>query len=165
MRGPRAAYAFTPTPAQSLRLSRARLVRSAGLGFDSAFSGSGLKQPPPWARDALGVSRCPVRRNPLYPRKSTLTEDLARVALGEHTVAQLSRAHVDFELKRGSIRERAAPLGHDSGYQTQTTGAHSAPNTRHSSLGPPLKPERTRARRPIGRRKAGSSPQAGRCMG
>lgn len=56
-------------------------------------------------------------------------EDLARVALGEHTVAQLSRAHVDFELKRGSIRERAAPLGHDSGYQTQTTAAHSAPNT------------------------------------
>lgn len=56
-------------------------------------------------------------------------EDLARVALGEHTVAQLSRAHVDFELKRGSIRERAAPLGHDSGYQTQPTAAHSAPNT------------------------------------
>lgn len=69
-------------------------------------------------------------------------EDLARVALGEHTVAQLFRAHVDFELKRGSIRERAAPLGHDSGYQTQTTAAHSAPNTRHSSLGPLWRPER-----------------------
>lgn len=63
-------------------------------------------------------------------------ENLARVALGEHTVAQLFRAHVDFELKRGRVCERAAPLGHDSGYQTQTTAAHSAPNTRHCALGP-----------------------------
>lgn len=47
LRGPRAAYAFTPTRAQSPRRSRARLVRSAGLGSDSDFSGSRLKQRPP----------------------------------------------------------------------------------------------------------------------
>lgn len=134
--------------AQPLRQSRAGLSARQDSVSTRMSPRAARSSLPPWARDALGVSRWPVRRSPLYPRKSTLTENLARVALGEHTVAQLFWAHVDFELKRGSIRERAAPLGHDSGYHTQPTAAHSAPNTRHSALGPLLRP--ARARRPIG---------------
>lgn len=120
-----------PRPSQFLRLPCARLDRSAGLGFNSAFSGSGLKPEaasnPGLAtrRPEPGVCSCSVRRGQLYPPNPALTEHFARVALGEHTAAQLSRAHMDFELQRGSVRERAAPLGHVSGYRTRTRAPRS----------------------------------------
>lgn len=66
------------------------------------FSRSGLRLPLPPGVATLrpvGISRCPTRAaRPALPQNSALTEDLARVAFGEHTAAQLSRAHMDLEL-------------------------------------------------------------------
>lgn len=49
---------------------------------------------------------------------------------------------MDFELERGCVCERAAPLGHGSGYQTQPSAARSAPRAEHTSRRPRTAAER-----------------------
>lgn len=112
-----------PGPVPSPVLSQAGPLGSSR--FRLGFSRSGLR--PPLHPE---VSRCPTRAaRPALPQNPALTEDLARVAFGEHTAAQLSRAHTDLELQRGSVCERAAPLGHGNGYQTDYSCALRAQHT------------------------------------